>query len=114
MSPKFPLECEPGAFCIYEIRHNPGSKLKIEFQNFVQYGNDYLIIKNGSMSSNAISHNITNTVDVEREVYGNVIFLELSCDIRRSDQYHGFKLHFYDNQGKIFSFVGFSIYRLTQ
>ena len=96
--------------CIYEIRHNAGSKLKIEFQNFVQFGNDYLTIKNGSMSSNATTHNITNVADIERLEYGNVVFLEFSCDVRRSDHYHGFQMFFYDNKGKKIPSFGFSEY----
>ena len=76
-----------------------GSKLKLEFEKFVLFGEDYLTIQRSSNSSDVIFDNVTSVSDVESREFGNQIYMELKCDVSITGAWHGFKMSYYDNQG---------------
>ena len=98
-SPNFPV-CGYRVFCLYEIKLPIGSKLKLKFEDVSSHGDGYLKIKNNRTSSDIIFKNVANKSDVESREYGNQLYLELKCGLASRSKVNGFKLSYYDNQGK--------------
>ena len=104
-SPGFPSRCPYYTLCTYAIRLEKGAKVQLIFQNISLVESNswnYLKIYDGRNSSAPLLAQLQS--DVLRKILasGNEVFIEYKVhwyDTRKR-QWRGFRLRYFDNQGK--------------